>query len=100
MQSFRIRFSALYNAFVETPELAKFRRYLEIWSWSLNNQIAVIEKRFQECNDVIASIEGVPRETSVYRVTDYHCAYEVEEHPVLKVQIQNLRELVRNYSKS
>jgi hypothetical protein len=99
-QGFKVRYSKLYRAFAETPELAKFPRYLELWSWSLNSQVAVIEKKFKECNDAIADELGVARDCSVYRVTDYHYVYDEEEHPVLEPLMEELRVLVRKYSRS
>lgn len=98
MQGFRHRYSFLYDQFVQTPELAKFRRFLEISSWRLNRQVLLIEKKFKECNDAIADIEGIPRETSVFRVTDFHPVHDVEQHPKLRLLIEDLDNLVRGYS--
>jgi hypothetical protein len=99
-QGFGLFFSRLYDACVETPELTKFHRHLEKWSWILNNQNAIIEKKFKECNDAVAAIHGVPCDCNVFRITDYHCANVVEEHPALRVMIGDLEALVRHYSRS
>jgi hypothetical protein len=99
-RGFNIRFSRVYKAFVETPELAKFRRYLEVWSWILNNQVAIIEQKIERCNDAIADDHGVARDRSVFRITDYHRVYDAEEHPVLGPLMEEVRVLVRKYSKS
>jgi hypothetical protein len=100
LQGFRYRFARMYAEFAETPELAKFRRYLQLWSWILNNQIAVIEQKSKECNDAIADIQGVARGSCIYKVTDFHRVYASEEHPILKTQMKDLTDLVRGYGMS
>ncbi|KAH7399507.1 hypothetical protein BKA66DRAFT_565579 [Pyrenochaeta sp. MPI-SDFR-AT-0127] len=99
MQGIRYCYSALYRAFTDTPELAKFHRYLDYWSWILYNQSADIEKQADECIGLIAEIHGVPRERSPFTVIDYHRAYVQDEHPFLKVKIDNIEKSVRRYSK-
>jgi hypothetical protein len=99
-QGFRASFSNLYTDFVETPELTKFRRYIGPWSWILNNHVAVIERKLKECHDAIADVHGMARERSVIHVTDYHRAYDTEEHPILKILMEDLTNLIRKYSMS
>lgn len=98
MQSIRYCFSALYRAFSDTPELSKFRRYLDYWSWILYNQSSDIDKQVDECVGLIAEIQGFPRERSPFTVIDYHRAYVHDEHPFLKAKIDKLEKSVRRYS--
>jgi hypothetical protein len=99
-QGFRASFSNLYTDFVETPELTKFHRYIGPWSWILNNHVAGIEQKLKECHDAIADVHGMARERSVIHVTDYHRAYDTEEHPILKIMMEDLRNRIRRYSTS
>jgi hypothetical protein len=99
MQGFGPGFAMLYTAFAETPELAKFHRPIELWSWILNNEAAIIERKIKACNDVIAERGGTASENYVYRVTDYHCVYDPEGHTMLKSMMDDLAELVRQYSR-
>ncbi|KAF2831257.1 hypothetical protein CC86DRAFT_137061 [Ophiobolus disseminans] len=99
MHGFKYTWSSLYAAFNETPELTKFRRYVDLWSWILNNQVSDIEKQLKECNEVTADVVGRARDNCEFVVTDYHRAYADEEHPQLKPKMEELVRLVRRYSK-
>jgi hypothetical protein len=99
MKGFRYRLSILYAACRETPELTKFPRYVDLWSWILNNQVFDIEKQLKECKDATADAIGIARDHNIYVVTDYHRAYMKEEHPELKAKMEELICSVRRYSK-
>ncbi|CAO2656934.1 Nn.00g057370.m01.CDS01 [Neocucurbitaria sp. VM-36] len=99
MQGIRYHYSALYRDFSKTPELAKFRRYLGLWSWILYNKSFDIDKQVDECDGLISKIHGTARDRSPFTVTDYHRAYEQPEDMFLKVKLGNLEDLVRQYSK-
>jgi len=90
--------SRLYNSFEDTPELAKFRRYLKLWSWILYGRSANIDKQWKACNDAIADIEGVSREGSVFCVTNFSRASVAEKHAGLAVMMESLQKQVREYS--
>jgi hypothetical protein len=96
------RLSPWYAGFAETPELAKFPRHLQLWSWSLSNQSGNIEKLRKECDKLVAEREGVAPERSDFVVTDYHQIYDDDERPKLDLdlKIKNLTDAIRLYSKS
>lgn len=95
MPCIKARLSALYARFAETPELSKFHRHLDLWSWVLNNQNAVIAELRRECDGIIAEREGIAR---VFLITDYHWVDDDQDHPLLKTKIKRLTELLRQNS--
>jgi hypothetical protein len=97
MQGIRYRYSGLYDDFAKFPELAKFRRYLDYWSWMLYNENREIEQKIRECNKIVANIHSIPPVRSVFTLMDYHQAYVSEEDPTLKTEIDNLKKLIRRY---
>jgi len=99
MENIRYRYSALYKDFAESPELAKFRRYLDVWSWILYNETSDINQQIQECNQIIAEISGSPSKPSGLTVTDWHRAYVRNSPPLLKGKIENLTRTIRQYGK-
>jgi len=97
MQGLNHRLSGLYEEFAETPELAKFHRFLGLWSWSLNARIGKIQKLCKEIKKLVAEVQGVPSERSVLEVTDYHQIYDDGDHPELNKKNEELTELLRQY---
>ncbi|KAI4662057.1 uncharacterized protein J4E78_004848 [Alternaria triticimaculans] len=50
------RYSVLYDEIVENPELAKFRRNMDLWTWMLYNETGEIDKLRRECDELIETI--------------------------------------------
>lgn len=98
MQNSKYYHSQLYADFAETPELAKFRRYLPVWSWILVGQISNIDELIKECNNLIADMKGVERTSSVFYLTDFPRACIGVEHSDLRRKMEELEALVRKYS--
>jgi hypothetical protein len=98
MQGLNHRLSGWYEEFAETPELAKFHRHLELWSWILNAHSGEIQKLRKDCDKLVAEVQGVATERSVFVVTDYHQIYDDGDHRELKDKIKELTRLLRQYS--
>ena len=99
MQGAPRRYSVLYGEIVEIPELAKFRRHLDMWTWILYNETGEIDKQRRECDELIDTIGAENPAWTVRTLTDYHQAYYLHEYPVLRSKIEDLRTSVRRYSR-
>jgi hypothetical protein len=99
MQGLPWCYSPFYRNVSETPELARFHRYLEYWSWILYNRTSDITKQIEECNGIIAEIQGFTRDRRAFTVADYHRAYARDEHPFLKAKLEVLEKSIRRYGK-
>jgi len=93
------RYSVLYGEIVENPELAKFRRHLDLWTWILYNQTGEIDKLRRECDELIKTIGAEIPGWTVRTLLDYHRAYDLHDHPVLRSKIDVLKISVRQYSR-
>jgi hypothetical protein len=92
MQGLNHRLSVWYAEFAETPELAKFPRYLDLWSWILSAWSGNIKKLRKECDKLVAENQGVAPDRSVFEVTDYHRIYDDGEHGGLGLENRRNRE--------
>ena len=100
MQSAPRRYSVLYGEIVDNPELAKFRRHLNLLTWILYNETGEIDKLRQECDELIKTIGAEDPDWTVGTLLDYHQAYELHDHhPVLRSKIDVLKISVRQYSR-
>ena len=99
MQGAPRRYSVLYDEIVENPELAKFRRHLDLWTWILYNETGEIDKLRRECDELIETIGAENDDWTVRTLLDYHQAYHLLEHPVLRSKIDVLKISVRQYSR-
>jgi len=99
MQGAPRRYSVLYGEIVENPELAKFRRHLDMWTWILYNETGEIDKLRRECDELIETIGAENPGWTVRTLLDYHQAYYLRDHPVLRSKIDVLKISVRQYSR-
>ena len=99
MQGAPRRYSVLYGEIVENPELAKFRRHLDLWTWILYNETGEIDKLRRECDELIETISAENSGCTVRTLLDYHQAYELHDHPDLRSKIDVLKISVRQYSR-
>lgn len=84
-----VKYSAYYKRIAGYPELARFRRYPEEWSWRLYRHSAEINRLKEECNACIRKL-GLGEVT----VTDLQST-QIEQDSELNQKVQMLdRELV------
>jgi hypothetical protein len=99
MEQIKYRYSALYEEIIDYPELGRFRRYTEEWTWILYDGSAEIRRLRQECDDMIATIQRQANRTTVFTVTDVHQNDICKEHPELSLKMDEYKEKIRQYSK-
>ena len=99
MQGAPRRYSVLYDEIVENPELAKFRRHLDLWTWILYNETGEIDKLRRECDELIETIGAQNADWTVHTLLDYHQAYHLHDHSFLRSKIDALKISVRRYSR-
>jgi hypothetical protein len=98
MEQIKYRYSALYKQIIDYPELGRFRRHTELLTWMVYDSAAEIRCLWQECDDMIATIQEQAKRTTV-TLTDVHQYHIRKEHPVLSLKIDELKEKLRQYGK-